>query len=340
MKRSEISSTYQPLVDSFGRNHQYLRISLTERCNLRCFYCMPENGIPLRDKSHFMRSEEIYELAKVFTELGVQKIRLTGGEPLVRKGAKEIIQALGTLDTELAITTNGILVDKFITTFKEAGIRSVNVSLDSLKSERQAMISRRDYFHQILNNINHLLDEGFQVKLNVVVMKNVNDDEIIDFVELSKNKPLHIRFIEFMPFRGNQWEWSDGIGYDQLMHKINRYYGYQDIQDIKIKPHDTARCFSIDGYLGTFGIISSITHPFCQTCNRIRLTADGKIKNCLFSPDETDLLTPLRNGEDVVPLILSTIQSKNAQRAGMNSIDDLFDTSRINQNRSMVAIGG
>ena len=328
------------LVDSFGRKHDYLRISLTERCNLRCFYCMPEEGIPLRDKSHFMRIEEIIKIASTFTELGIKKIRLTGGEPLLRKGSHEVIQHLGKLNVELAITSNGILVDQFIDTFKEAGIRSVNISLDSLKPEKQTMISRRNYSERIFNNIRLLIDEGFNVKLNMVAMNNVNDDELVNFIDLTKNDPLHIRFIEFMPFNGNKWDWNKGISFDKMMSIFKTHYGDSAIKKLKEKPNETARCFSIDGYKGTFGIIGSVTHPFCSTCNRIRITADGKMKNCLFSSNETDLLTPLRNGENIIPLIRTSIMEKKSIRAGMNTFDDLTDPTNMTLNRSMIAIGG
>lgn len=328
------------LVDSFGRVHDYLRISLTERCNLRCTYCMPEEGIPLRDKSHFMRNEEIIEIAKIYTKLGVKKIRLTGGEPLVRKGADDIIRKLGSLGVELVITTNGILVDQFIDVFKEAGIKSVNISLDSLIPERQAKISRRDYFDRIMSNIDLMLKEGFTVKINMVVMNGVNDDELVDFVQLTKDKPLHIRFIEFMPFNGNKWDWSKGIGLKDMMNTFNASFGKSNITPLLAKKNDTAKCYSVKGYQGTFGIIASITNPFCSTCNRIRLTADGKIKNCLFSSDETDLLNPFRNGEDIVPLIVKSIDKKKAVRSGMDTVEDLHDESLIEKNRSMISIGG
>jgi len=301
---------------------------------------MPEEGIPLKDKAHFMSNEEIFEISKIFTELGVNKIRLTGGEPLIRKCSSDIIRALGTLDTELAITTNGILVDKFIDTFKEAGIQSVNVSFDSLKPERQAMITRRDYFHRIIRNIHLLLDEGFHVKVNVVVMNNVNGDELIDFIEMTKKTPLHVRFIEFMPFSGNKWDWAKGIGYENMMNTINAHYGHTSTLKLAEKPNETAKTYSVKGYKGTFGIISSVTNPFCSSCNRIRVTADGKMKNCLFSAQETDLLGPLRKGEDIVPLIRDSINSKKEMRAGMDTLNDLFNSSLIEKNRSMVSIGG
>jgi len=328
------------LVDTFGREHNYLRISLTERCNLRCFYCMPEEGVPLRDKACFMSHEEVIEIASTFTKLGVNKIRLTGGEPLIKKGAKDIISNLGSLNTELAITTNGILIDQFINCFKQAGIQSVNVSLDSLDAKRQTKISRRNYFDRIINNIDLLLEENFKVKVNVVVMKNINHRELVDFVELTQNKPLEIRFIEFMPFQGNKWDWAKGMGFDAIMNQLTEHYGNSNIFSLKGKANDTAKCFKVNHYRGSFGIISSVTHPFCNSCNRIRLTADGKIRNCLFSPNETDLLRAYRNGDDIIPLILQSITAKKAQRAGLNSLNDLNIQCHTTNNRSMVTIGG
>ena len=328
------------LTDGFGRKHDYLRISLTERCNLRCFYCMPPEGIPLRDKSHFMTTEEILQISTIFTQMGIKKIRLTGGELLVRKNAHEIITELGKLGVELAITSNGILVDQFIDTFKKAGIRSVNISLDSLKPERQERISRRNYFDKIFNNIHLLLKEGFHVKVNTVVMEKINEDELVDFVELTKDQPLHVRFIEFMPFHGNNWNWANGVGFDKIMEHLFSHYGRETIIKQKDRPNDTAKCYAIEGHQGNFGIIGSVTNPFCATCNRIRITADGKMKNCLFSLSETDLLSPLRAGENIQPLIFESIRSKKAKRGGLDTLDDLDNPVLIKKNRSMVSIGG
>lgn len=325
------------LTDQFGRVHDYLRMSLTERCNLRCFYCMPENGIQLRPREEFMRQEEVLQLANTFVELGVKKIRLTGGEPLIRKDADSIITELGKLPVELAITTNGVIVDKFVEIFKDAGIKGVNVSLDSLQPEKQERIARRDYFERILANIELLLKEGFKVKVNAVVMRDVNDDEIIDFVKLSEHKPLDIRFIEFMPFLGNDWNWEKKVNHDEVMERVYDYYSKESVKRVAAKANDTAQNYQIDGYTGTFGMISSVTHPFCSTCNRIRLTADGKIKNCLFSNSELDLLTSLRKGENVESLIRQSIASKKEVRAGIDSFKNAENLTSI---RSMVSIGG
>ena len=177
----------QNLIDTFGRKHDYLRISLTEKCNLRCTYCMPAEGIQLRDKSIFMQSDEIIAIAKEFVALGIKKIRLTGGEPLVKKGIDVILAELGKLPVELSLTTNAILIDKYIDDIQHAGIRSINVSLDSLQADRFNAISRRSYFERIMDNIQLLIDRDFEVKVNVVLMRGTNDDEVIDFIEWSRN---------------------------------------------------------------------------------------------------------------------------------------------------------
>ncbi len=323
------------ITDQFNRVHDYLRISLTERCNLRCFYCMPEEGIRLRPRSELMSNEEVVEMAKIFVSLGVKKIRLTGGEPLIRNDAKKILEDLSKLPVELAITTNGILVNDYIDTFRSCGIRSINVSLDSLKKEKFKFITRRDYFDKVISNVNLLLKENLHVKVNAVVIKGVNDDEICDFVEWTRDKNAHVRFIEFMPFDGNKWEWSRGVSFLEIMTKIKNQFG-EDVVRIKDGKNDTAKNFSLRNYAGTFAIISSITNPFCDTCNRMRLTADGKMKNCLFSQTETDLLSAMRRGEDIAPLILETIWEKKKLRGGIEKMEDFSKQ----KNRTMVAIGG
>mgnify|MGYP003462461311 FL=1 len=191
------------IKDSFGRVHDYLRISLTDACNFRCTYCMPDEEIQFKASAHLMQVDEIDAIAGMFVRMGVRKIRLTGGEPLVRKEAAEIIRVLSKYPVELTLTTNGYRAHEFIPVFKEAGIRSVNVSLDTLNPEKFFKITRRDHFRQVWDNIQLLVREGFHVKVNVVMMKGMNEEEIIDFVEWTKTQPVHIRFIEFMPFSGN-----------------------------------------------------------------------------------------------------------------------------------------
>lgn len=327
------------LVDQFGRVHDYLRISLTERCNLRCFYCMPAEGILLKENEAYMNKYELLSIASTFVSLGVKKIRLTGGEPLVRKDAAEIIEALGKLPVELAITTNGILVDKFIDVFKRANIHSINVSLDTLVEQKFNKITRRDYFKKVMSNVDLLLENNFHVKLNAVLIKGVNDDELIDFVEFTRNRKIHYRFIEFMPFNGNKWDWSKGVSLDEIISKVSSIYGNKLIKLID-KKNDTCKSYQIEGFQGTFAIISSITNPFCDSCNRIRLTADGRIKNCLFSKSETNLLSAYRAGESVTPLIIDSILHKKEKRGGMTTMDDILNVDTNTGTRAMVAIGG
>ena len=328
------------LQDTFGRKHNYLRISITEHCNLRCTYCMPEDGISLTPKAHLMTADEIISIAQTFVNLGVTKIRLTGGEPLVRKDARDIILRLGKLGVNLTITTNGILVPNFIETFKEAGIKTVNISIDSLVKDKFNAITRREYFDVVQKNIDLLLEEKFNVKLNVVLIKFFNDNEILDFISLTKNKNIQVRFIEFMPFSGNQWDKSKLVSYAEIMETIQSEYNLSEIERLVDSPNDTAKNFKISNSLGSFAIISSVTNPFCSTCNRIRLTADGKLKNCLFSNSETSLLETLRAGESILPLLEQNLLSKKAVRAGMDDDLKFQNPELFSKNRSMIAIGG
>jgi molybdenum cofactor biosynthesis protein A len=329
-----------PMQDNHSRAHNYLRISITEHCNLRCTYCMPAEGIALTPRAHLMTAEEIVSIAKTFVKLGVNKIRLTGGEPLVRKDAKTIIAQLGKLGVELTLTTNGILVHEFIDTFKEAGITTLNVSIDSLKKDKFNQITRRNYFEKLIENLDLLEANDFKVKLNVVVIKGFNDNEIIDFIELTKDRDIQIRFIEFMPFDGNQWNKEKLVSYAEILEQVNTFYSEQKVERTQDKLNDTAKNHKITLYKGSFSVISSVTNPFCNTCNRIRLTADGKLKNCLFSNTETSLLDTLRAGESIEPLIFQNIKSKHAMRGGMDDDAKFQNPLLFSQNRSMIKIGG
>ncbi|TKC09918.1 GTP 3',8-cyclase MoaA [Pedobacter polaris] len=325
------------IADSFGRVHDYLRISLTDNCNFRCFYCMPEEDYDFTPAARLMQPDEILSLAKLFVAQGVKKIRLTGGEPLVRKDAAEIITNLGKLPVELVITTNGTRIAELLPTLKAAGIKSINISLDTLQPEKFMLITRRDLFHQVRSNIELLLQHKFTVKINMVVMKGLNDDEIKDFIDWTKHHPLQIRFIEFMPFSGNRWTSNKMFSLAEILQVIEKDF---TVLPVKAEPHDTAKSFMIPGHEGSFAIISTMTAPFCDTCNRMRLTADGKLKNCLFSDGETDLLTALRNNEEVLPLIHASILSKKKELGGqLGKHFEQIDTATL-QNRSMITIGG
>ena len=325
------------ITDTFGRIHDYLRISLTDNCNLRCFYCMPEEKYAFAPAAKLMQTDEIETIAKLFVAHGVKKIRLTGGEPLVRKDAPKILKTLGKLDIELAITTNGIRVDEMLTELLEAKIKAINISLDTLKPEKFLKITRRDLFHRVRNNIDLLLKNDIRVKINVVVMKGLNDDEILDFIELTKHNNVEIRFIEFMPFSGNRWTSNQVYTLHEILLKVSSQYVITPLQPL---PNDTSSRYKIDGHLGSFAVISTMSQPFCDTCNRMRLTADGKLKNCLFSKDETDLLGALRNGEDILPLIQQTMMAKAKALGGQFSgVFEDIDASKL-ENRSMITIGG
>ena len=325
------------IVDKYNRVHNYLRISLTDNCNLRCFYCMPEEEYDFTPASRLMQVHEIETLAKIFVGLGVTKIRLTGGEPLVRKDAKEIIFALAKLPVKLTLTTNATRLHDFSDALAQAGVRSLNISLDTLQPDKFQLITRRDQFKQVYDNILLMIKRGFHVKVNMVVMKGLNESEINDFVEWTKDEPVHVRFIEFMPFTGNRWTSNKVFSYHEMLELIETKYEIVKLQDEK---HDTAKGFQVPGHKGTFAVISTMSENFCSTCNRIRLTADGKLKNCLFSRTETDLLTALRAGEDVVPLIHQSIRSKAKELGGQFTTDfEHLHAEDIN-NRSMITIGG
>jgi molybdenum cofactor biosynthesis protein A len=328
------------LQDLHGRDHAYLRISLIERCNLRCTYCMPEEGVQLSPKSHLMTYEEIYEIANTFVKHGVTKIRLTGGEPLIRKDIPIILEKLATLPVELSITSNAIIIDNFIDVLKANKVNKINVSLDSLDREKFKQITRRDHFEKVYNNILLLVNEGFKVKVNAVLMKGFNDNEIIDFINFTKDLPISVRFIEFMPFDGNKWDMSKMVSYKEVMSYVNASFKEDQIERLQDAPNDTSKNYKIKGYQGSFAIISSVTNPFCDSCNRLRLTANGQLKNCLFSSTESDLLTTLRQGNSIEPIIQKAVQAKFKIRGGMDTLEKLQEPKLHNNNRSMITIGG
>lgn len=328
------------LQDTFGRQHTYLRISLTELCNLRCTYCMPAEGIQLSPKSHIMSYDEVYEIAKTFVNHGVTKIRLTGGEPLVRRDVDVILRKLATLPVELSISSNAAIIDRFIDVLKECNIKSINVSLDSLDAEKFKEITRRNDFEKVYQNIMLLINEGFNVKLNAVLINDFNDNEIIDFIELTKTLTISVRFIEFMPFDGNKWDKKKMVSYAQVMEHVNTHFNKDDVMRIQDAPNDTSKNYKIKGYKGSFAIISSVTNPFCDSCNRIRLTANGRLKNCLFSSSESDLLTPLREGKSIETIVQKAVQAKLKVRGGMDTMEKLEQPDLHGNNRSMITIGG
>lgn len=301
---------------------------------------MPEAGVQLSPKSHLMTYEEIYEIAKIFVNNGVTKIRLTGGEPLIRKDIPTILEKLASLPVELSITSNAVIIDKYINILKANSVYNINVSLDSLNAEKFKHITRRNEFKRVYTNILLLIKEGFKVKMNVVLIKDFNDNEIIDFIQLTKDLPISIRFIEFMPFDGNKWDISKMVSYANVIKQVNTSFSVNQIRRLQDAPNDTSKNYKINGYKGSFAIISSVTNPFCDSCNRLRLTANGQLKNCLFSSGESDLLTALRSGNSIEPIIQKAVRAKFKIRGGMNTIEKLQEPKLHNNNRSMITIGG
>ncbi len=325
------------IIDRFNRVHDYLRISLTDMCNLRCFYCMPEEEYDFTPASRLMQEKEIFEIAKIFVDNGVKKIRLTGGEPFVRKDAGHIIKSLSSLGIHLAVTTNGTRLHLFEDVLEASHIHSINISLDTLKAEKYRFITKRDMFDLVKKNIDSFIHKNFKVKVNVVVMKDFNENEITDFIHWTKNVPVHVRFIEFMPFEGNRWTSNKVVSMDEILQRIGTNFEFFPEKGEK---NDTEKKYRVPGHEGSFGIISTMTKPFCDSCNRMRLTADGKLKNCLFSNGEADLLTPFRNGEDILPLILQNIKSKAKELGGQFTSNLQNVEAGHIHNRSMITIGG
>jgi cyclic pyranopterin phosphate synthase len=325
------------ISDGHGRVHNYLRVSLTDNCNLRCFYCMPEEDYSFTPQARLMQADEIETIAKVFVSQGVDKIRLTGGEPLVRKDAEDIIRRLSKLPVNLTLTTNGTRLHEFADLLEACGVRSLNISLDTLDKDKFQLMTRRDQFDRVHGNIRMMLDRGFHVKVNVVVMKGLNEQEIPDFIAWTKHEPVHVRFIEFMPFNGNHWNNDKLFTWQQMMELATSEFDVLPLEHVK---HETVKKYIVPGHEGTFAVISTMTAPFCGDCNRMRLTADGKMKNCLFSRSESDLLTALRNSEDILPLIHENVAAKAKMLGGQfSAVPGEVHAEEI-KNRSMIAIGG
>jgi len=339
-KSEELESTHglDMLTDTFGRTHTYLRISLTERCNLRCVYCMPEEGVDLTPKEQLLTTDEIHRLAALFVKAGVTKIRFTGGEPTVRSDLREIItatDALRPLGLEtIAMTSNGIVLARRLPELVEAGLNVLNISLDTLDPYKFAIITRRNGYSKVMEAIDVALGLPLKaVKLNCVVMRKVNDVELEGFVELTRDRPLDVRFIEYMPFEGNRWSDSKFVPYSEMLEKIKAKFPLERLED---EPNHTAKAWRVPGYKGRLGFITSMSEHFCSTCNRIRLTADGNLKVCLFGASEVSLRDAMRQGatdEELSRIISVAVRRKKARHAGMSEL------SRA-PNRPMIKIGG
>jgi len=297
------------LTDTFQRQHDYLRISITEKCNLRCLYCMPEEGVPQSPAPDLLTTPEIFLLSSTFVSQGVTKIRLTGGEPTVRRDILPLMHQIGSLRSkglrELCLTTNGISLHRKLDSMVEAGLTGVNLSLDTLDPWQFQIMTRRKGFEAVMKSIERILEmnklgAGIKLKINCVVMRGMNDQEILPFVELGREQDLEVRFIEYMPFDGNKWSKGKMLPYQEMLDIIRvKYPSLRKVQDHK---NDTSKTYEIPGFVGRMGFITSMTHNFCGTCNRLRITSDGNLKVCLFGNDEVSLRDILRKSNDGNPI--------------------------------------
>ncbi|KAH6896962.1 hypothetical protein B0T10DRAFT_169464 [Thelonectria olida] len=297
------------LTDTFHRQHDYLRISVTERCNLRCVYCMPEEGVPLSPSRELLTTPEIVLLSSVFVSQGVTKIRLTGGEPTVRRDILPLMHQIGELRRhglkEICITTNGLSLHRKLDSMVEAGLTGVNLSLDTLDPWQFQIMTRRKGFDAVQKSIDRILElnklgAGIKLKINCVVMRGVNDREILPFVDMTQDKGIEVRFIEYMPFDGNKWNKKKMFSYSEMLDLIRtKYPTLEKVQDHK---NDTSKTWHVPGFAGRIGFITSMTHNFCGTCNRLRITSDGNLKVCLFGNAEVSLRDIIRKSNDGEPI--------------------------------------
>lgn len=297
------------LTDTFDRQHDYLRISITERCNLRCLYCMPEEGVPLSPPAHLLTTPEIIYLSSLFVSQGVTKIRLTGGEPTVRRDVLPLMHSIGSLRSkglkELALTTNGISLHRKLDSMVEAGLTGINLSLDTLDPFQFQIMTRRKGFDAVMKSIDRVLElkklgANLKLKVNCVVMRGLNERDIIPFVEMGREKDIEVRFIEYMPFGGNKWSQGKMISFQEMLDIIRTKY--PDIHRIPGHKNDTSKTFVVPGFVGKVGFITSMTNDFCGTCNRLRITGDGNLKVCLHGNDEVSLRDLLRQDNGGNPI--------------------------------------
>lgn len=330
--------TVGPLVDTFGRVHSDLRISITDRCNLRCVYCMPEEGLSFLPKDDLLTFEQIARVARIARVLGVTSVRVTGGEPLVRHGVVDLVGRLAELGFEdLALTTNGTSLGHFAAPLAAAGLRRVNVSCDSLRPDRFASIRRRGDLARVLSSMDAAEAAGLQpIKVNVVLVADVNDDEILDFAAFARETGRIVRFIEYMPLDADgSWRREQVVPASAVLEQIGGRWPLEPVAAQEDDPAPATRYRFLDGS-GEIGVVASVTQPFCGTCNRLRLTAEGAIRNCLFSDDELSTRDVLRAGgtdDEIALLLRRAVWGKRAGH-GMDEPDFLRPV------RSMSMIGG
>lgn len=329
----------QHLIDSFGRQINYVRLAVTDRCNLRCQYCMPAHGIEIAPRADLLTFKEMYRIIRVLTELGVDKIRLTGGEPFVRKDFIQFLEMLSFNDLlkTINITTNGAMIAKHIPVLEQMEkVQNINLSIDSLQKEKFFQITRRDVFPEVYQTFEALEQSSLNLKLNVVVQAGFNTDEIVDFVALTKDKKVSVRFIEEMPFNGKgQREMEENWSFKKILKEIQSEF---QVEPIVSEKSSTSRNYRIEGYKGSVGIIPAFTRTICNDCNRIRITPIGTFKNCLFDDGVFNIRDFLRNGasnEDLKKLFLSLVKEKPE-----NGFVAEANRKKGNVSESMSTIGG
>jgi molybdenum cofactor biosynthesis protein A len=328
------------LKDNFGREINYLRVAVTDRCNLRCFYCMPEEGINYLPRKELLTYEELLRLIEIFSQLGISKIRLTGGEPFIRKDLVKFIEGINNIPgiNSIHITTNGVFTHKYLDKFKSLGIKSINLSLDTTDPEKFKLLTRRDSFDQVMETFHKLIEMKIKTKINMVVIAGKNTDDILPMLELTKHYPVDVRYIEEMPFNGDPnhkvaLNWNHNKILETIRSKHN------NVISLPAEKFATSKTYKIPEYLGSFGIIAAYSRTFCDSCNRVRLTSQGTIKTCLYDDGVLNLKGKLRSGitdAELKKLLLYVIgnRSKNGFEAEKNRKNQSDPTE------SMSTIGG
>lgn len=335
----ESNPNTQQLIDGFGRVHNNLRVSVTDRCNIRCFYCMPADNVEFMPKKHLLSFEEIERVVRIGTTLGIDRVRLTGGEPLVRRDLPKLISRLVEIPgiVDIGLTTNGVLLSEQAQQLRDAGLKRLNISLDALDPEVFKRVTRRDSYDKVVAGIQAARDAGFSpIKLNAVSIKGMTEDQIIPFAELARDTDTEVRFIEYMPLDADsQWQRDKVLFASDIVARLETTFG--TLQPVESSnPNAPAKDFRFADGRGKIGMIASVSQPFCSTCNRFRLTAEGKLRNCLFSLEETDVRGFLRGDgtdEEIAAAMLKCIAAKGAGHQ-INSADF------VQPDRPMYSIGG
>ena len=329
------------MIDKFNRKINYLRVSVTDRCNLRCVYCMPEQGIIHKQPADILSFEQIYKIVKVAAGLGIDKVRITGGEPLVRKDLPLLIRKLKAIDglKEICLTTNGIYLSEYAADLKSAGLDRINVSLDSLSSSRFQEITRGGSLDAVLKGIDAALAAGLSaLKINVVLLKDFNSDEVLDFASLTKTKPLQVRFIEYMPTATNYFSYDKSFFSAQTAKTICSSLG--ELSPVGSRKIEAARIFRIKGFWGTVGFISPISQPFCASCNKLRLTSDGRLRVCLHSAKTVNLREAVEVSEEKTASLIREAVFLKPHSHNLTEKDNLNEFGFEKDNFSMCQIGG